>query len=231
MGVSGCTLVSAVFNYDITYGSQNAYDSFYTGYTLNDVPSDFLWESVLETVIGGFSGIAAVDVDPINNTIKITGECGSNDFVIIDVVIDYDLDCTFVPPTPTPTITPTFTVTPTLTKTPTSTPAPTPDLTATPIYISPTPTQTLTPTFTQTPTVTQTPGGSSTPTPTPTVTQSSGTTPTVTPTITQTLTPTSSSGLSCSLVVEGSYTEGDCLLVVEGSYTEGDCLLVVEGSY
>jgi len=48
---------------------------------------------------------------------------------------------------------------------------------------------------------------------------------------TPTLTPTSSSGLSCSLVVEGSYVEADCLLVVEGSYNSGDCLLVVEGSY
>ena len=208
VGGSGCTLTSAVFNYDISYNGQVATGSFYTGYTMTDIPSDFYWGEVIEDVVINLVGISKVEVDVLNNTISITtnGEV-CDEMVSISVYIDYDIDCDGLPLTPTPT--------------PTSTPAPTPDLTATPIYISPTPTQTLTPTFTQTPTVTQTPGGSSTPT--PTFTQ--------TPTVTQTLTPTSSSGLSCSLVVEGSYTEGDCLLVVEGSYTEGDCLLVVEGSY
>jgi hypothetical protein len=108
LGESGCTLNSAVFNYDINFQSQNATDSFYTGYTLSDVPSDEVWANLLETVIGGFTGISSIDVDPINNTIIVVGECGSTDFLDIDISIDYDLNCQTPSPTPTPTPTPTY---------------------------------------------------------------------------------------------------------------------------
>jgi hypothetical protein len=202
LGVSGCTLNSAIFNYDISYNGQVATGSFYTGYTLSDVPSDFVWAELLEDVISLFVGIQGVEVDPIMNSVKITGDCATNEFVDIEVLIEYDLDCSYVPssPTPTPTVTATPTPTPSVTSsnTPTSTPTNTPSVS-----------------------VSDTPGVSQTPTPTPTVTstptltQTSTPTTTSTPTVTQT--PSVSTGLSCDLVVAGSFVEGDCLLIVEGS--------------
>ena len=200
LGVSGCTLNNAIFNYDISYDGQVATGSFYTGYTLSDVPSDFVWAELLEDVISLFVGIQGVEVDPIMNSVKITGDCATNEFVDIEVLIEYDLDCSYVPSSPTPT------------PTNTATPTPTPSVTS-----SNTPTST--PTNTPSVSVSDTPGVSQTPTPTvtstPTLTQTYTPTPTATPTITQT--PSVSSGLSCDLVVAGSFVEGDCLLIVEGS--------------
>jgi len=189
LGVSGCTLNSAIFNYDISYDGQVATGSFYTGYTLSDVPSDFVWAELLEDVISLFVGIQGVEVDPIQNSVKITGDCETNEFVDIQVLIEYDLDCSYVPssPTPTPsntaTPTPTVSVTPSVSITPTSTPAATETVTPTPSVTS-----SITPTNTPSVTVSDTPGVSQTPTPTVSVTQTETSTPTPTSTITPTVT-------------------------------------------
>ena len=89
--------------------------------------------------------------------------------------------CSFITPTPTPTITETITPTPTTTETPTVTPTST-------LIPTVTPTSTLTPTTTPTITPTTSLAVSSTPTTTPTITPTTTSTPTITPTTTPTIT-------------------------------------------
>jgi uncharacterized protein (DUF2141 family) len=130
-GSTNCVLNRAIFNYVIDFSGNTYEDSFYTGYTLNDYPSDNLWGETIEGVLSGITGISDVEVDVLNNTINITGDCSTNERITIDLKIDYDMTCEN---SPTPTPSPTQTVT--------STPIPTNDLTATPVELTPTPTPT-----------------------------------------------------------------------------------------
>ena len=166
---TGCTLSSMTFTIEVEVSGNTYSDTFYTGYTLNDVPTDTQYFTAVENLLTGITGVSQVVIDPVTSQVSIftEGEL-ANKPVIIDLIIDYVILC----PTPCPSGTPT--PTPTITETPTQTP------TVTPSNETPTPT----PTITETPTVT--PTNSGTVTPTPTVSE----TPTQTPTVTQTSTPT-----------------------------------------
>ncbi len=214
---TGCTLNECVYNYDINYNGQHASGSFYTGNTMTDVPSDFLWASVIEEVVSNFVGVTNVTVNPLENLISITTDGTTDEVVSIDLNLDFDVDCDALPVTPTPTPSSTPTLTPTVTITPSDTPGPTPDITATPFITTPTNTPTTSSLdcdlvvvgsfssldcdlvvegsfgpssgATPTPTVTQTPTVTPTVTQTPTVTPTVTQTPTATPTVPPTVTP------------------------------------------
>jgi hypothetical protein len=96
-GSTNCVLVSAIFNYVIEFSGNTYEGPFYTGYTLNDYPSDSLWGETIEGVLSGITGIGHVDVDVFENTISITGECSSNERLTIDLKIDYVIDCGLPP--------------------------------------------------------------------------------------------------------------------------------------
>jgi len=96
-GSTNCVLVSAIFNYVIEFSGNTYEGPFYTGYTLNDYPSDSLWGETIEGVLSGITGIGHVEVDVFENTISITGECSSNERLTIDLKIDYVIDCGLPP--------------------------------------------------------------------------------------------------------------------------------------
>ena len=237
------------------YGdSQTIEQEFYTTTDLNDVPSDNLWESVVEDLLDQFTGITyTVDIE--NNIFNIAGDCeGSSDpmrgvFVELKIEIDLDVICDgrVAPPrtpTPTPSITSTPSLTPSITATVTVTPTVTPSITTTPsitptvtttssitptMTATPTVTSTLTPTSTVTPSVSSTPGV--TPTPTPSVTSTNSVTPTVTTTPTQTVTPTVTT--TPTQTVTPTVTTTPTQTVTPTPTTSGiplSCELVVEGS-
>ena len=189
---TGCTLSSMTFTIEVEVSGNTYSDTFYTGYTLNDVPTDTQYFTAVENLLTGITGVSQVVIDPVTSQVSIftEGEL-ANKPVVIDLIIEYTILC----PTPcssgTPTPTPTITETPT--QTPTVTPSTDPTQTPTP-SVTPTVTPTITETPTQTPTVTpstdptQTPTPSVTPTVTPTISESP--TPTLTPTISETPTKT-----------------------------------------
>ena len=163
-GFLGCVLNSAEFIAKVQVQPQGTVltNSFYTGYSLIDVPSDNLWYTTIESMLESIVGIVDVIIDPLNNQIKIIADPSSsiiNQQIIVELVIVYDIDCeSTVPPTPSPTATPTLT--PSITASPTVTPTNTPTKSVTP---SVTPSITLSPSTSVTPTNTTTPTPSNTP--------------------------------------------------------------------
>jgi hypothetical protein len=161
-GYLGCVLNSAEFIAKVQVQPQGTVltNSFYTGYSLIDVPSDNLWYTTIETMLESIVGIVDVIVDPLNNQIKIIADPSSgiiDQQIIVELVIVYDIDCeSTIPPTPSPTATPTLTpsitpsvsLTPSVTPTKSVTPSVTPSTSVTPTV---TPTKTLTPTPSMTP--------------------------------------------------------------------------------
>jgi hypothetical protein len=148
---SNCYFESAEFTGVLTisggsYGvGQTVINNFYTGTTLTDVPSDNLWETIVQGMLSQFSGITYT-TDLLNNIFTVKGDCNGDvdplngAFIELRVEIDINVNCAGrigpVSPTPTstvtPTVTPTITVTPSLTATPGATPTSTPTVTLTP---------------------------------------------------------------------------------------------------
>jgi len=198
-GYTNCVLTGATFSAQTTVGNCVQSMIFYTSEGILDYPSDGDWFTAITTLIESCPQIGPgnVDIDSLTNTIVVTTNCDPeslyNSDVLVELRIDYQVECVCpnLTPTPTPSYTPTHTptmtktptLTPTRTATPTITPSPTATIGSTPPV---TPTQTPTPTLTKTPTPTVT----KTATLTPTMTKTPTTTPTKTPTQTPTQTPT-----------------------------------------
>jgi len=204
-----CELVDATFKGVLTisggsYGAgQTIENEFYTEYTLNDVPTNEEWETVVDGMLSQFTGIT-YSTNITNNIFTIQGLCDGDEdptngaYVDLRVEISLNVECNGrgITPTPTPTKSVTPSITPTISNTPSVTS--TPSLTNTP-SVTNTPTNTVTPSNTNTPSITSTPSLTNTPsvtnTPTNTVTPSNTNTPSVTPTDslpTPTSTPTNS---------------------------------------
>jgi hypothetical protein len=194
---SNCELVSATFKGVLivsggSYGAgQTAQTEFYTGYTLNDYPTNEQWETVVDGLLSQFSGITFT-TNITNNIFTIQGICdGDQDptngaFVELRAEISLDVRCDGSRVLPSPSVTPSNTSTPSITPTNTPSVTTTPSVTPT-ISITQTPSVTNTPSNTTTPSVTQTP--SNTTTPSITQTPSSTNTPSVTQTPSNTTTP------------------------------------------
>ena len=181
-GYTNCVLTGATFSAQTTVGDCVRSMIFYTSDGILDYPSDGLWFSAITSLIESCpqNGPGNVDINSLTNTITVTTNCEPeslhNSNVLVEMFIDYEIECVCPNPTPTPTPTYTPTATVTITPTPTRTATPTATIGSTPP---------VTPTMTRTPTTT--------PTITPTMTKTPTTTPTITPTRTPTMTPTPSS--------------------------------------
>jgi hypothetical protein len=158
-GFTNCVLNNAIYTLSVTAGTYSTSSVIYTGYTLNDYPSDSYFYYWVKTLIEGSPQIGAGNVETHpDNTINIKTNCNPeslhNTTVIVSTTINYDISCEYCGPvpSPTPTQTPTMTITPTMTNTPGASHTPTPTITQTK-----TPTMTMTPTHTPTPTMTMTP--------------------------------------------------------------------------
>ena len=104
---TNCVLNEAVFICDIVvsgYSGTTLWVSggtvpFYTGYTLNDVPSDQLWADTIQTILAGIPEIENVEINQLTNTVKIFSNCNGEDdplrngYIDIDLQIDYDISC------------------------------------------------------------------------------------------------------------------------------------------
>jgi len=139
-GNTACTLNTAVFNYEIQVSGVTYTGPFFTATTLNEYPSDNLWESTIDSVLSGLTPtpLQSYSISLVNNTINLVSDCSGdedplkNTKFVLGLYIDYDTNCiSSATPTPTPTNTSTPTQTPTNTATPTKTPTNTPTQTPT----------------------------------------------------------------------------------------------------
>lgn len=166
----GCILNQTIFTTKITVSGSVYQHSFYTGTTLNDVPTDDQWKNSVAYLLNQIPGVGSFNIDILNNVITIKTECDENllggENLKIELKVEYDISCQATPtPSATPTPTPTPSVTTSPTPSPTSSTSPTP--TATVTNTGPTPTPSNSPTPSATPTSSPTPS----PTPSPTATE------------------------------------------------------------
>jgi hypothetical protein len=97
-GNTDCVLTQAVYTAQVQVQPLGTVltNTFYTGTSLNDVPSDGLWFSTIETMLESIPDIIDVQIDAVNNqiTIKANPESSiTNQQVIVELIIVYDIDC------------------------------------------------------------------------------------------------------------------------------------------
>ena len=97
-GNTDCILTQATYTAKVQIQPQNTVitNTFYTGTTLVDVPSDNLWYTTIQNLLQSISGIVSVVVNPSTNQITIKSNPGSGistQEVIVELIIEYDIDC------------------------------------------------------------------------------------------------------------------------------------------
>lgn len=95
----GCVLNSTIWIAVVstTPAGYSGASNFYTGLTLNDVPSDNLWYDSVENLLLQVPGVSSVTVNPLTNEILVkTNPLDpniSNQVINIDLRILYNIDC------------------------------------------------------------------------------------------------------------------------------------------
>jgi hypothetical protein len=97
-GDENCVLNKAVFEAVTVLSGITATSNFYTGYTLNDVPSDSLFSGTVKNMLLNYDGIGSVEIDISKNKIIINTDCESNVSLLdaklqVYLKIYYDVSC------------------------------------------------------------------------------------------------------------------------------------------
>jgi hypothetical protein len=94
---TNCVLNTAIFNINVEISGVSASTTFYTGYTLNQVPSDNQYYNALTALIESYPQIGQVIIDPLTNSIQIISSCETQYLTSMDVIgyirIVYDISC------------------------------------------------------------------------------------------------------------------------------------------
>ena len=93
-GNTNCLLSAATYVAEVNVSGVTYQQSFYTGTTLLDIPTDQQWYDAVETLLLSVPGVSAVAVDTTTTliTIQTDGEL-ANQQVEIDLIIEYDINC------------------------------------------------------------------------------------------------------------------------------------------
>jgi hypothetical protein len=98
-GYTGCSLNSAEYICNLEISGISYTESFYTGSTNTDVPSDLLWKQTIENILSGISDVESYTLDTINNTLQIISSCDGDSNPLADVEVNlsltivYDVSC------------------------------------------------------------------------------------------------------------------------------------------
>ena len=102
-GSTGCTLNTAEFSVNVVLTgdgiSYNITESFYTGTTLNDVPTDSQYRNAIRDILNTISEIESFRLNLNTNTLQIFSDCNGDEDPLRDAYfkltlsIDYDIDC------------------------------------------------------------------------------------------------------------------------------------------
>lgn len=99
VGGDNCILNFANFIVDVTIGTQVYSTTFYTSYSLTNVPTDDLFISAIQSVLNGAYGVGSVSIDSSMNIVVISSDCSLSYDVLqdmditIDLRIEYDINC------------------------------------------------------------------------------------------------------------------------------------------
>lgn len=93
-GNTDCLLSAATYVAEVVVSGVTYQQSFYTGTTLLDIPTDQQWYNAVETLLLTVPGVSAVSIDTTSSlmTIQTEGEL-ANQQVVIDLIIQYDINC------------------------------------------------------------------------------------------------------------------------------------------
>ena len=97
-GDTNCILDKAVFDAVTIVSGVTASTKFYTGYTLNDFPSDELFAETVIDLLTSYDGIGTVTIDTEKNKLTVNTDCGSEISLLdaqinINLVIHYSISC------------------------------------------------------------------------------------------------------------------------------------------
>ena len=116
-GDTNCLLEQTIFTAEVTVSGVTQTESFYTGTTLTDFPSDSEFYDVVKEMLLSYDGVGEVLLDYLENRITVNTDCNSSVSLIdtdinISLKISYDINCQSCgPTTTTTTIAPTTTTT------------------------------------------------------------------------------------------------------------------------
>jgi len=98
-GNTNCVLSAATYIATIEVSGNTYQQSFYTGTTLTDVPSESQWVDALESILSGITGVASYTVNPQTNIIEVKSDCDGNtdplsdSEFIVGLRIEYNIIC------------------------------------------------------------------------------------------------------------------------------------------
>lgn len=98
-GNTNCVLSAATYIATIEVSGNTYQQSFYTGTTLTDVPSESQWVDSLESILSGITGVASYTVNPQTNIIEVKSDCDGNtdplsdSEFIVGLRIEYNINC------------------------------------------------------------------------------------------------------------------------------------------
>ena len=94
LGNTNCLLSAATYVAEVNVSGNTYQQSFYTGTTLLDIPTDQDWYDAVEALLLTVPGVSAVSVDTNSTVITIQTEGDlANQQVEIDLIIQYDINC------------------------------------------------------------------------------------------------------------------------------------------
>ena len=97
-GDTNCILNQAIFTIETILSGETKTQSFYTGTTLNDSPSLFVWGEVVTELLQSYGHIGEVIANVIDNNVQIFTDCNSelplmDVNAIVNLKISYDISC------------------------------------------------------------------------------------------------------------------------------------------
>ena len=98
-GNTNCVLSAATYIATIEVSGNTYQQSFYTGTTLTDVPTESQWVDALESILSGITGVATYTVNPQTNIIEVKSDCDGNtdplsdSEFIVGLRIEYNIIC------------------------------------------------------------------------------------------------------------------------------------------
>lgn len=98
-GNTNCVLVTAIYTATIDISGNTYEETFYTGTTLTDVPTESQWVDALEIILSGITGIGSYTVNPSTNTVEVKSYCDGNletlsdSEFIMGISIEYNINC------------------------------------------------------------------------------------------------------------------------------------------
>ena len=104
-GMSACTVTATTYTANVSVSGISASTIFYTGTSLNDVPSDELWGDALQELFSGYTGITSTIVDVETNSLVLQTVCSrtANELAFANVTtslkINYYVSCNTGPQT------------------------------------------------------------------------------------------------------------------------------------